>query len=56
MKRKQYSKEFKLQEVMLILKENQPIRFVSKQLDLHENTMYQWVQEYDASVILLPAL
>ena len=47
MKRKQYSKEFKLQAVMLILKENRPIRFVSKQLDVHENTMYRWVQEYE---------
>jgi Transposase and inactivated derivatives len=47
MKRKQYSKEFKLQAIMLILKENQPIRFVSKQLDVHENTMYRWVQEYE---------
>ena len=46
MKRKQSSKEFKLHAVMLILKENRPIRFVSKQLDVHENTMYRWVQEY----------
>lgn len=47
MKRKNYSKEFKHQAVMLILKENHPIRFVSKQLDVHENTLYRWIQEYE---------
>jgi Transposase and inactivated derivatives len=47
MKRKQYSREFKLQAVMLILKENQPIKFVCQQLEVHENTMYRWIQEYE---------
>ncbi|MBC1514525.1 transposase [Listeria immobilis] len=41
MKRKNYSKEFKFQAVSLIVKEKHPVRFVSKQLEVHENTLYR---------------
>ncbi|WP_430536737.1 transposase [Listeria rocourtiae] len=47
MKRKNYSKAFKSQAVSLILTEAHPVRFVSKQLDVHENTLYRWVSEYE---------
>ena len=47
MKRKNYSKEFKHQAVMLVLKENHPIRFVSKQINVHENTLYRLVPEVE---------
>lgn len=47
MKRKSYSKEFKFQAVSLIVKEKHPVRFVSKQLEVHENTLYRWVSEYE---------
>lgn len=47
MKRKSYSQEFKRQAVTLVLKEEQPIRFVSRTLDVHENTIYRWVSEYE---------
>lgn len=47
MKRKSYSHEFKRQAVTLVLKKEQPIRFVSKILDIHENTLYCWVFEYE---------
>lgn len=47
MKRENYSKEFKHQAVMLVLKENHPIRFVSKQLDVHKKTIYRWIQEVE---------
>lgn len=47
MKRKNYSKEFKWQVVSLILTDGHPVRFVSKQLDVHENTLYRWVSEYE---------
>lgn len=47
MKRKSYSKEFKFQAVTLILKDKHPVRFVSKQLEVHENTLYRWILEYE---------
>ena len=46
MTRKHYSKEFKLQAVMLVLKQQHPIAFVTKKLDIHENSLYCWIQEY----------
>lgn len=47
MKRKSYSKEFKFQAVILILKDKHLVRFVSKQLEVHENTLYRWILEYE---------
>ena len=35
MTRKHYSKEFKLQAVMLVLKQQHPVAFVAKKLDVH---------------------
>jgi len=46
-KRQSYSKKFKRQAVDLILIEGQPIRFISCTLDIHENTLYRWVAEYE---------
>ncbi|MBC6297971.1 transposase [Listeria sp. FSL L7-1517] len=47
MKRQNYSKEFKFQTVSLIVKGKHPVRFVSKQLEVHENTLYRGVSEYE---------
>lgn len=47
MQRKNYSIEFKRQAVSLILVDKHPIRFVSKQLEVHENTLYRWGSEYE---------
>ena len=47
MKRRSYSKEFKRQAIDLILIEGQPIRFIARTLDIHENTLYRWVAEYE---------
>lgn len=47
MKRKHYSKEFKFQAVSLVLTDKHPVRFISKQLDVHENTLYRWIAEYE---------
>ncbi len=47
MKRKHYSKEFKFQAVSLVLTDKHPVRFISKKLDVHENTLYRWVTEYE---------
>ena len=48
MTRKHYSKEFKLQAVMLVLKQqHHPVAFVAKKLDIHENSLSRWIQEYE---------
>ena len=47
MTRKHYLKEFKLQAVMLALKQQHPVAFVAKKLDIHENSLYHWIQEYE---------
>ncbi|EDN8189339.1 transposase [Listeria monocytogenes] len=41
MKRKNYSKEFKSKAVCLILLDKHPVRFVPKQLEVHENALYR---------------
>ena len=47
MTRKHYSKEFKFQAVMLVLKQQHPVAFVAKKLDIHKNSLYRWIQEYE---------
>lgn len=47
MKRQSYSKEFKRQAVDLILIEGQLIHFIAHTLNIHENTLYRWVAEYE---------
>ena len=47
MKRKQYSKEVKLQADSLILTRKHPVRFISNQLGVHEHTLYRWISEYE---------
>ena len=47
MTRKHYSKKFKLQAVMLVLKQQHPVAFVAKKLDIHENSLHRWIQEYE---------
>ncbi|WP_163654642.1 transposase [Listeria sp. PSOL-1] len=50
--RKNYSIEFKRQAVSLILVDMQPVRLVSKQLEVHENTLYRWVAEYEQYLVI----
>lgn len=47
MKRKSYSAEFKFQTVNLVLVEGQPVKFVAKTLNIHENSIYKWVSDYE---------
>ena len=46
-KRRKFSKEFKLDVVNLIKVGNKSIRELSKELELHEVTLYNWVRKYD---------
>ena len=47
MKRKSYSSEFKRQAINLVLIEGQPVKFVARKLDVHENTLYRWITEHE---------
>jgi transposase len=38
---------FKRQAVALVLEENFTVKEVTKQLDVHENTLYRWIQEVE---------
>ena len=47
MKRKSYDKQFKIAAVKLILEEVVPVSVVAKELEIHQNTLYRWVNEYE---------
>ena len=47
MKRKSYDKQFKIAAVKLILEEEVPVSVVAKELEIHQNTLYRWVNEYE---------
>lgn len=43
---KKYDREFKLQTVRLIKEEGKPVAQVSREMGLHENTIYRWLAEF----------
>ncbi|WP_438723012.1 transposase [Enterococcus sp. DIV1420a] len=45
-KRKSFTQEFKRQAVLLALDEGIPVKTVSKNLGVHPNSFYRWIQEY----------
>ena len=47
-KRKEYSKEFKLSAVYLLMSKVYPPKEVFKMLDVDRQTVYRWVQECKA--------
>lgn len=47
MKRKTIFKKFKSQTFSHILLDKHPVRFVSNQLEIHENILCRWVSEYE---------
>ncbi|WP_146708490.1 transposase, partial [Streptococcus pyogenes] len=47
MPRKTFDKAFKLSAVKLILEEEQPVKMVSSTLEIHPNSLYRWIQEYE---------
>ena len=32
---------------MLVSKQQHPVAFIAKKLDIHENSLYRWIQEYE---------
>ncbi len=47
MTRRSFSSEFKRQAVLLVLNEGIPVQSVSIKLEVHVNTLYRWIQEYE---------
>ena len=45
--RRTFTAEFKSQAFALVLEENFTVKEVTKQLDVHENTLYRWIQEVE---------
>jgi len=42
-----YDKQFKIAAVKLVLENNMTSAEVSKELDIHYNSLYRWISEYE---------
>lgn len=47
MSRKAYGRQFKIAAVQLVLEENMFVKEVSRELSIHFNTLYRWINEYE---------
>ena len=47
MSRRSYDKQFKMAAVKLVLEDNMTVAEVSKELDIHYNSLYRWISEYE---------
>ncbi|EOO60376.1 hypothetical protein IKE_05977 [Bacillus cereus VD196] len=46
MSRKVYDRQFKIAAVQLVLEENMFVKEVARELSIHSNTLYSWINEY----------
>lgn len=49
MARKSFDKDFKLEAVNLVVKQKRPVTAVVKELGIHENTLYKWINQASES-------
>ena len=47
MARRSYDKQFKIAAVKLVLEDDMTVAEVSKELDIHYNSLYRWINEYE---------
>ena len=47
MPRRNYDRQFKMAAVKLVLNEDVSVSEAAKELCIHYNTLYQWINEYD---------
>ncbi len=52
MPRRTYDKQFKIQAVKLVMEDEFSVKEVSEQLEVHHNSLYRWVSEYENMVIV----
>jgi len=45
--RKSFDKQFKLAAVHLIIDEGHSVKEVSQELEVHPNSLYRWIDEYE---------
>ncbi len=50
-KRRQYTKEFKVEAVRLVLEEGRPISDVARELGIGENLLRRWKKKYEEGKI-----
>ena len=50
-KRRQYTKEFKIEAVRLIIEEGRPISEVARELGIGENLLHRWKKKYEEGKI-----
>jgi len=50
-KRRQYTKEFKVEAVRLVLEECRPISDVARELGIGENLLHRWKKKYEEGKI-----
>ena len=50
-KRRQYTKEFKIEAVRLIIEEGRPISEVARELGIGENLLHRWKKKYEEGEI-----
>lgn len=43
---KKYDKEFKMETVRLVQEEGKSVAQATREMGLHENTIYRWISEY----------
>lgn len=47
MSRRKFDRPFKIAALTLVLKENFSVKEVCAELDIHANTLYRWLSEYE---------
>ncbi len=47
MARRKFERNFKLAAVKLVVNDELPVSEVVKQLDIHYNSLYRWIREYE---------
>lgn len=47
MARRSYDKQFKIAAVKLVLEDDMSVSEVSKELSIHYNTLYRWINEFE---------
>lgn len=47
MGRKSYDRQFKIAAAKLVLEDNMSVSEVSKELSIHYNSLYRWINEYE---------
>lgn len=45
--RRSYDKQFKIAAVKLVLEDDMPVSEAAKALEIHYNSLYRWISEYE---------